>query len=322
MITGLDPQHYFMRISDPATKALTVVFSARGAKAGAFSMFKTMERAGANVLHVTPADATWYQTGLPGLGDDLPTAFSALAERVTAYARDNGYDQLWVIGDSMGAYAALVFGSMIKGLPTKMLALGAETVLKLPGARSSEKRFPVTHFTDIRELAYPETASATMIFGEYDEVDIFCALSMRDRPQFRLYSHAWSPHSVAPELHADMGLAEFVKNAFRGNYFFPGRGHLASALRAADVEPLVHKRPGTGAYHTAIKRCLRRYPAFRQGWALWAEHFVRLGDPVRAREALRRADIGVRPPKMIAAVRERITALETQPAPKAVSPVA
>lgn len=312
MIDDLDPRHYLLLPVEGAREQLAVVFSARGAKPGSFSFFKTMQRTGISVLYVTPPDATWYQTGLVGLGDTITVAFRALADRIERFAHDQGYGSLFIVGDSMGAFAALVFASFT-ALPKTVVAMGGETLLKLPGARSSEQEFATPEFADIRELAYPDGTTIHLLFGEYDLVDAYCALSVRGRPEYKLYSHSWSPHSVAPELHRDMGAAEFMRNAVRGNFFFPGRGHLAGALRAAHLEPLVFEQRKSRAYLRALNKALLRYPAFRLGWTLLADRLLLDGDVKGAADAVRRANWGDHPPARLAKVMARLA--EADPAP-------
>jgi pimeloyl-ACP methyl ester carboxylesterase len=300
----LDPQHYFFRRAEGDDKRLCIVFSARGSKPGSFSLFKTMEKAKVNVLHVTPADATWYQTGLHGLGSDLDTAFTALWSFVRDLCARNGFAELVLIGDSMGAYAAMVFAAYVQDLPTRVISFGGETVLKLPGSRSGEAPFPVRYHGDIRAITYHPGVHVTMIFGEYDAVDAFCALSMADRADFTLMSHIWSPHSVTPEIHADMGLTRFINMALQGRYFYPGRGHMAEALRVGDIEPMVHNRAGSAAYIKAATACTRRYPPFRLAWMHMAEYHARAGELKKAKEMLAKAIVGGRPPEDLARIRK------------------
>ena len=313
MIDDLNPDHYLFVRNDPESRQLTLVFSARGAKPGKFSFFKTMERARANVLYITPDAPFWYQTGLVDLGGTITTAFTALAERLRKFVADEGYTSLFVVGDSMGAYAAIVFASFVDFIETTVIALGAETVLKLPGARSSDEPFDVPEFADIRDLPLDKRVTVHMIFGEYDLIDAYCALRMRERPQFKLYSHSWSVHSVAPELHADMGTGDFISNVFRGNFFFPGRGHMPAALRMQHVESLVLRPKEKRGRVRALRKAVFRYPAFRLGWLLLAKALLAEGNVRAAQAAFKRADIGVRPPPGIEKVRSALEKAEMLP---------
>lgn len=60
------------------------------------------------VLLRDPLDA-WYQRGVPGLGGTVAETAEALARRVRAVAPS----RVVMIGQSMGAYAALMFGALI-----------------------------------------------------------------------------------------------------------------------------------------------------------------------------------------------------------------
>jgi len=305
-IENLDPKYYCFRIVDSESDALCVVFSARGSKPGSFSFFKTMERSKVNVLHITPPEAAWYQSGLVGFGNDIHTAFSNLWDFIQSLIEKFSFKRIFIIGDSMGAYAALVFAHFVKDISTRVICFGGETTLNLPGSRSSENVFKNEGFHDIRNLEYGDNVNIIMIFGEYDMVDAYCALSMKNRKNFKILSHLWSPHSVTPELHSDMGLANFMRDALRGRFFYPGRGHLASALNVKDVEPLVFSKAGSQEYIDTIKTCVRRYPNFSFGWLALAEYFTKAGETEKARNALKRVVQGWRLPKKFAEIKNNI----------------
>ena len=99
----------------------------------------------------------------------------------------------------MGGYGALVYGALSsRKVNTTLILFGTETVLKLPYSKSAENHFEVLDkFKDVRYLDY-SGLDVNMIFGEFDIVDSFCALSMKYDKNFSLYSCACAAH-IVPE---------------------------------------------------------------------------------------------------------------------------
>ncbi len=90
----------------------------------------------------------------------------------------------------MGGYGALIYGALSsRKIKTTLILFGTETILKLPYSKSSESEFDILKkFKDVRFLDYSDL-DVNMIFGEFDIVDTYCALSMRHDRNFSFFMH-------------------------------------------------------------------------------------------------------------------------------------
>jgi hypothetical protein len=270
-VKELDGNYYNWKLKDKSDKRVFIVFSSRGAEPGDFSFYKTFDKLDVNVLHITPPDFTWYQSGLVGLGDSLEISFDKLANKVVSFCEDFEAVKIFIVGASMGGYAAVLFSSMLSmaarvSYSPEVICFGTEMILKLPNSKSSELDFFVAdRLKDIRHFDFVNV-KINMIFGEFDLVDTYCALIMKEHPSFYLYSCSSSGHLVPEFLNKTVTIVEFFRSFISGGKSFIGRGHIDSEVNADDIYPLVFSKPFSEEYLSALNLCLKKYPAFGYGW--------------------------------------------------------
>ena len=107
------------------------------------------------------------------------------------------------IGNSMGAYAALLFGTLVNA--DHVLAIGPETLLRLAGSRSRAfiGNRPPTPFDDLLPyLSQPAAGRKTdIVIGESDLVDVHCARRIAHLDGVRIRSLRGVGHEVPAMLH-------------------------------------------------------------------------------------------------------------------------
>ncbi|SPD67960.1 conserved protein of unknown function (plasmid) [Cupriavidus taiwanensis] len=259
--------YYLWRDGAPEDNRLFIVFSSRGARPGVFSFYNTFQKLGVNVLHVTPPDYTWYQSGLIGLGTNATTAMLALGEIVSKVCITRDIREIILVGASMGGYGALLYGLLNKhDCPVRVIAFSAETLLLLPNSRSSEAPFHVPEdLRDLRDADYSHL-DASILFGEFDLIDSYCALSIVKRPGISLISLTSATHMIPEALNKSIGIVDFFKTFLNGGRYVPGQGHMQYALESTDMQPLITAPQFSEEYLTSLKHCLRKYPNFGFGW--------------------------------------------------------
>ncbi|HAX7888692.1 TPA: hypothetical protein JTJ83_004564 [Escherichia coli] len=289
-VDSLHHDYYLWRGKNIEDKRLFLVFSSRGAGPGEFSFFKTFDSLNVNVLHVTPSDFSWYQKGLVGLGSDLPSAFKALSDRIDNFCIYHKIKQIICVGASMGGYGALIYGALSsRKIKTTLILFGTETILKLPYSKSSESEFDIfKKFKDVRFLDYSDL-DVNMIFGEFDIVDTYCALSMRHDRNFSFFSCTSASHVVPEYLNRQIGIVNFFTDFLSGGRSFIGRGHIASELYPEDISPLLFSKQFTEEYNNALLCCLKKYPSFGFAWNRLGVYLHNIGDLAGSLAALKRA---------------------------------
>ena len=144
------------------------------------------------------------------------------------------------VGNSMGAYAALLFGTLINA--DHILAIGPETLLKLPGSRS--RAFigsrPDTGFDDLLPyLSLPSAGRKTdIIFGESDLIDVHCARRVACLDGIHIRSLRGVGHEVPATLHRLEAWKPLIDGYVRDGMLpstLPLEGGLFKAGDAADA---------------------------------------------------------------------------------------
>ena len=148
--------------ASPARRLL-VVFSA--ANASSFTFFKSTEKMRPDKLYIRdPEGNAWYQNGLRD-GENLDD----IEARIRGVAKD--YREIWMIGSSMGGYAALYFGAKLKA--QRVLAIAPQIIVDNRFFRGPRKGVQV-QTPDITELVLEAKATQfTIIFGSFDLIDTY-----------------------------------------------------------------------------------------------------------------------------------------------------
>lgn len=144
-------------------RRLLVVFSA--ANASSFTFFKSTEGMRPDRLHIRdPEGNAWYQNGLRKHEclDDIEARIQEVAK---------GYREIWMIGSSMGGYAALYFGARVKA--QRVLAIAPQILVDSRFSRGPRSGVKV-QTPDITELVrQAKGTSFTIVFGSFDLIDTY-----------------------------------------------------------------------------------------------------------------------------------------------------
>ncbi|TFW14418.1 hypothetical protein EGY25_04290 [Brevundimonas intermedia] len=168
-------------IPRPGSKKLIVIFSGTGKQGARFDFWNVSQQLRCNVLLVNDAKNGWYQDGVRSLGARIDHT----AGDIEVWAERLGCDRIHMTGSSMGAYGAILFGSMLNA---DVLAFGADTRLKLTHSRS-EKMMPDSvqvRVPDLRPVIAKSKARIQCLVGEADPLDMIGAAHISSLPQVRV----------------------------------------------------------------------------------------------------------------------------------------
>ena len=187
---------------------ILIVFSARKTDKGKFTFYKQVIDFPATLIFVNDYDTEWYLNGTPEFHDSLDLV-NYLIGQIYRLKRKN--TKVWTLGSSMGAYAALLYGSLLQ--VDKVLAFGPESELCIPLGRSVESlgdTYP-EGYADISKLFYKSPKDVLIISGNNDIPDLYCASMFRagnKNIEIKLINNY--THVVAKYIHEKVILSTFL----------------------------------------------------------------------------------------------------------------
>ena len=96
----------------PENKTLLITFSGIGQGVGVpiFEFFRSLNGFSINKLFVRDPKRLWYHDGIPGFSRDIEETAAGLRDLI----EESGATRVITFGNSMGAYAAILFGGLLE----------------------------------------------------------------------------------------------------------------------------------------------------------------------------------------------------------------
>lgn len=216
----------------PGSKKLIIFFSATGAQAGKFNFWKEGSVLPCHRIFINNGSNEWYQNGVPGLGSTVEETVETLKKWVDAL----GATEIYTCGGSMGAYAAILYGTL---LGARVLSFAAETTLGIEGSRSVShiRKGTVLRFPELRGFIEKSPQPIFHYAGEMDPVDVYCAAKLKDTPNIKLTTLIGIDHGP-PRYIRDVGLLPTFLQRFIANKpmpTVPGEGDVLKLDRFPDL---------------------------------------------------------------------------------------
>lgn len=199
----------------PGSKKLIIFFSATGARAGKFNFWKEGSILPCHRIFINNGSNEWYQNGVPGLGSTVQETVETLKKWSDAL----GASEIYTCGGSMGAYAAILYGTQ---LGARVLSFAAETTLGIEGSRSVShiKKGTILRFPELRGFIEKSPQPIFHYVGEMDPVDVYCAAKLKGTQNIRLTTLIGVDHGP-PRYIRDVGLLPTFLERFIANKPMP-----------------------------------------------------------------------------------------------------
>lgn len=214
-----------------------LVFSARDKEKGKFTFWSVLDEIDINIIFINDYSNGWYLKGTPEF-DSHDDFLDFLKHSISDIIKDNG--KLYTLGSSMGAYAALKYGSFLDA--DSIIAMGPESELCIPYGRSvtSLKSYSEGN-EDIANLKFINPERVYIFSGNNDIVDFYSACKFKHyNPLLSVNIINNRTHVVAKYLNASFGLKEIVESLFikEDTSFlrYCERGQLTSFKIARDIK--------------------------------------------------------------------------------------
>lgn len=273
------------QLAEGSTK-LVIFFSGAGPRDGTFNFWKLGNKLGAHRLFVNDSRNHWYQSGVPGLGETIDETLST----IRLWVRKLGVKEIYAIGQSMGAYGAILYGAR---LGARVLAFGAETMLNLEASNSARllgKNTPMVH-PDLRDLIADARRPIFGFAGEREPIDLYCMSKVNGPPNYYPRTIADIGHDMARRLHSRKRLEPFMNRLLANQRPMRTRQDGTALDRPGFADALydLHRHVTAARYGEAVeagRSALALHDRADHAFYLTAEALIALRSPEQARPLL------------------------------------
>ncbi len=212
--------------TDFGPKADTLLVAFGGIKGGMgiapFEFLRLASDVPTKRLFVRDLSQAWYQRGVPGLGETVGEAAAGLRTRI----QESGARRVVMTGNSMGGFAALLFGAMCGA--DEVHAFSPQTFLgrwrrfRARDFRWREqiaaihRRRPAGAVLDLRRTLRGWEGPGIVHYCTNYDLDRAHATRLRGLPGVSLRGHESGDHQLVRTLRASGELVEILRAALRG----------------------------------------------------------------------------------------------------------
>lgn len=208
----LDAEDVEISLSIPANSETALVcFGAMGRARSVFNFFRLLKPLPhlTKILLRDPA-RSWYNDSIPGFGETIPEIAASIRSEVSRL----GATRIITLGPSMGGYAAILFGCLLKA--DRAIALAPQTLLDPIFFHSPPPSLKL-QAPDLRP--YIECAPEIpidVVAGWDDPLDVFHAQRVAEFASVRILALPGRTHWLSAELHAEGKLVSLITELVHG----------------------------------------------------------------------------------------------------------
>ncbi len=164
-------------VEKDGSKNLLLIFSARNSAKGKFTFWDKFKSLPATRIYINDYNNEWYTNGIP----DYPSEdklIKFLEECKRKYIKGG---KLWILGTSMGAYAALKYGAKLKA--DRIVAFNPENTLGMTFSKSIENTDAINNSEyklDLCSLEYKKDGEVIIVSNNGNFIDMYSANKLKN----------------------------------------------------------------------------------------------------------------------------------------------
>ena len=167
-----------------------------------FEFFKLTRNLDVNKIYLRDLNQTWYHSGLPGISDNIEESASFLRRKID----ESNANKVVVFGNSMGGYAAIVFGVLIKA--DIVHAFSPQTFINDADYIRSKRQVWYVHnnfsdtYFDLSAVihSHRDLPELHLYYDSTNELDKEHAMRLKSSPNVALHSFCGGGHTVIRTL--------------------------------------------------------------------------------------------------------------------------
>jgi hypothetical protein len=202
--SGVSKDYFLFKSFNGKTSKLTIVFSAAGSKS--FTGFNLLKKIESDFIFIRDPNRSWYNEGVKDAWGNFSELCSLIESFVKLYDRNN----VTFTGGSMGGYASILFGSILK--VGRVLAFSPQMMLdhRLPNNPSVSVK--LMHKNIYVELANNTETDFQIYVGSECLEDIYNIYPSFLINNIQVRCILGAPHNVMEYLHNKNTLVDIIKN--------------------------------------------------------------------------------------------------------------
>ncbi len=232
-MTSLETKNpYISFIPSDNSQRIYLVFSSVDIEKGKFMFWKILNRMDGHKIFINDESNGWYVHGIPGFGKDVMHTCHELMKKID----EVGAEEIILLGPSMGAYGAMLYGSILKNkMPNKKfrcLSFGGEFLLyaRETQSKSLSRKPKNLWYADLRSLLITSELDITHVYGDDNVNDVFQANLVKGMPNIKLISIKNAPHAISTYLGQNYDLTVLIKEYEQSGDFKPEGVSLVSEI--------------------------------------------------------------------------------------------
>ncbi len=185
-------------------KPLLIAFGGMAGKISIppFEFFNMTAGLEINKIFIRDLSQTWYHAGIRGISEDI----DGTADFLKKIIDESGSEKVIVFGNSMGGYAAILFGVLIKAdivhafvpqtfINNMFYAISHDKLL------FTQNNFPCKYF-DLREVIQNQNSEVdvNIYYDEFSELDRVHALHLSTLDNVKLHQYRYGQHKLVQLL--------------------------------------------------------------------------------------------------------------------------
>lgn len=208
----------FLVENDETKKPLIITFGgiANGIGGPIFEFKNLLEKnIDCHKIFIKDSNQSWYHKGANGLGNNI----KELKNDIEKLIEEINYSEIIIIGASMGGYASLLFGSLLK--VNSIIAFVPQTFIdKETREIEKDKRWPKQiksvhennqNYYDLINLNF-ENINVQIIYGEKDSLDAIHAKRMNKHKSIEIIKYNGNHKTIFKLLKKNNQLIDIIKN--------------------------------------------------------------------------------------------------------------
>ncbi len=237
----------YIDVVDRNLPTTVVIMSSADVPEGKFSGSRAFQSLAANLVFVNCPHNSWFISAVPGLGDTLLAATTALRNILDGLKASK---KVVFYGGSMGGYGAFLYGALTGADWT--IATGVEVMLGMKGGyfnRKSSQASGSAEIPDLVEIVKSASGKFVLIAGEESSIDLRGAVKLLPAKNVVTKTIVNGEHTVPHFLNKEIGIVNIIENIIEnGSYrlldFYCGKvlsypGY-ANLLYRFDVDTISH----------------------------------------------------------------------------------